>query len=134
MSGIHGFEGKEYVRGKDGPWALTDPAAWPADPVTYLKTFRGKIAVWGIKPKVMKCIILLTQFHDQLTYLKALRVKVDMWGIKQKVMQCTSALTQFHDPLTYLKALMAKEDMWSIKQKVMKRRLGGPSYMTHWPT
>jgi hypothetical protein len=37
--------------------------------MTYLKTIRAKLVVFGIKPKLMKCGFELTQFYDLLTNL-----------------------------------------------------------------
>jgi hypothetical protein len=41
----------------------------------------------GIKPKLMKCMLELTYFHDLLTYLKTIRAKVVMLDIKPKLMK-----------------------------------------------
>jgi hypothetical protein len=37
--------------------------------LTYLKTIRAKVVMFGIKPKLMKCRFQLTYFYDLLTYL-----------------------------------------------------------------
>jgi hypothetical protein len=39
------------------------------DLLTYLKTIRAKVVMFGIKPKLMKCRFEVTHFYDLLTYL-----------------------------------------------------------------
>jgi hypothetical protein len=57
------------------------------DQLTYLKTIRAKVVMFGIKPKLMKCRFELTYFYDQLTYLKTIRAKVVMFCIKPKLVK-----------------------------------------------
>jgi hypothetical protein len=52
------------------------------DVLTYLKTIRAKVVMFGIKPKLTKCRFELTYFYDLLTYLRTIRAKVVMSGIK----------------------------------------------------
>jgi hypothetical protein len=49
--------------------------------LTYLKTIRAKVVMFGIKLKLMKWRFALTYFYDLLTYLKTIRAKVVMFGI-----------------------------------------------------
>jgi hypothetical protein len=56
------------------------------DLLTYLETIRAKVVMFGIKPKLMKCRVVLTYFYEILTYLKTIRAKVVMFGIKLKLM------------------------------------------------
>jgi hypothetical protein len=56
--------------------------------LTYLKTIRAEVVMFGIKPKLMKCRFELTYIYDLLAYLKTIRAKVAMFGIKQKLMKC----------------------------------------------
>jgi hypothetical protein len=67
------------------------------DLLTYLKTIRAKVVMFGIKPKLMKCGFQLTYFYDLLTYLKTIRAKVVMFGIKPKLMKCRFELAYFND-------------------------------------
>jgi hypothetical protein len=63
------------------------------DLLTYLKTIRAKVVIFGIRPKLMKCRFELTYFYDLLTYLKTIGAKVVMFGIKPKLMKCRFELT-----------------------------------------
>jgi hypothetical protein len=36
--------------------------------LTYLKTIKAKVVMFGIKPKLIKCRFALTYFYDLLTY------------------------------------------------------------------
>jgi hypothetical protein len=36
--------------------------------LTYLKTIRAKVVMFGIKPKLMKCRFEVTHIYDLLTY------------------------------------------------------------------
>jgi hypothetical protein len=58
-----------------------------SDLLTYLKTIRAKVLMFGIKLKLMKCIFELTYFYDLLTYLNTFRAKVVMFCIKPKFMK-----------------------------------------------
>jgi hypothetical protein len=63
--------------------------------MTYLKTVRAKVVMFGIKSKLMKC-------RFERTYLKTITANVVMFGIKPKVMKCRFEATYFYDQLTYL--------------------------------
>jgi hypothetical protein len=67
--------------------------------MTYLKTIRAKVVMFGIKPKLMKCKFELTYLCDLLTYFKTIIAKVVMFGIKLKLMMCMFVLTYFYDLL-----------------------------------
>jgi hypothetical protein len=75
------------------------------DLLTYLKTISAKVVMFGIKPKLMKCMFQLTYFYDLLTYLNTLGAKVVMFGIKPKLMKCRFVQTYFYDLLTYLSTI-----------------------------
>jgi hypothetical protein len=49
------------------------------DLLTYLKTIRAKVVMFGIILKLMKFRFELTYFYDLLTYLKTIRAKVVMF-------------------------------------------------------
>jgi hypothetical protein len=83
--------------------------------MTYLKTVRAKVVLFGIKSKHMKC-------RFELTYLKTITAKVVMFGIKLKVMKCRFHVTYFYDILTYLMTIRDKLVMFGIKPKIMKCR------------
>jgi hypothetical protein len=87
--------------------------------LTYLKTIRAKVFMFGIKPKLMKCRFMLTYFYDLLTYLKTIRAKVVMFGIKPKLMNCRFELAYFNDLLTYLTTIRAKVVMFGINPKLI---------------
>jgi hypothetical protein len=80
--------------------------------MTYLKTIRAKVVMFGIKPKLMNCRFELTYFYDLPFYLKTIRAKVVMFGIRLKLMKCRFELTYFYDLLTYLKTIKAKSHVW----------------------
>jgi hypothetical protein len=46
------------------------------DLLTYLKTIRAKVVMFGIKLKLMKCRFELTYFNDPLTYFKTIRANL----------------------------------------------------------
>jgi hypothetical protein len=60
------------------------------DLLTYLKTIRAKVVMFGIKPKLMKCRFDVTHFYkDLLTYLKSVRPtfrKEDTWQNNTRVL------------------------------------------------
>jgi hypothetical protein len=59
--------------------------------LTYLKSIRAKVVLFGIKPKLMKCRFVLTYFYDPT--LMTIKPKVVMFGIKPKLMKCRFELT-----------------------------------------
>jgi hypothetical protein len=46
--------------------------------LTYFKTIRAKVVMFGIKPKLTKCRFELTYFYDLPTYLMTIRAKVEL--------------------------------------------------------